>query len=71
MKKKITKNSTLAEILEIPGSKEILERHKLPCLFCPLISLEMEALELGKLCQAYNIKEEKILKELQALSLKK
>ena len=63
-KKKITSKITLSQILKYPGAKEVLAKHKLPCLWCPLAKFEMENLTLGKICKMYNINLEKLLKEL-------
>lgn len=61
---KITKNTTLAEILKKPGAEEILVKHKLPCLTCPFAQNEMEELKLDDICKMYNININEILKEL-------
>jgi hypothetical protein len=69
--KKITENSTLAEILDIPGAEKILASYNLPCLSCPLAGLEMQELKLEEVCRAYWLNLKDILKELQALSFQK
>lgn len=66
MKDKITKDTTLAEILELPGSEEILAKHNLPCLRCPMAKLEADILKIGQVCEAYGIDLEKLLKELNS-----
>ncbi len=53
--KKITKDTTLAEILEFPGTEKILSKYNLPCLGCPMAKFEMENLKIGRVCQMYNI----------------
>ena len=65
--KKITKETTLKEILEIEGAKEILQKYNLPCLFCPMASFEIENLKIGDVCKVYGIKEKELLKELNSL----
>ena len=62
--KQVTKNTTVADILETPKRKKILEKYNLPCLHCPLAQFEIETLKLGDVCQIYNIDIEKLLKEL-------
>jgi hybrid cluster-associated redox disulfide protein len=67
MKKKFTKDSFLAEILESPGSQEILARYDLPCLTCPFAAMEMEKLKIGEVCQQYGINADKLLEELNGM----
>ncbi len=64
---KITKNTTLEKILEKDGSKKILEKHNLPCLSCPMASVEMSILKIGEVAQMYDLDLEKILKDLNNL----
>jgi hypothetical protein len=66
----ITKKTTLAEILNKPGAKEILEKHNLPCLTCPFAEIEMENLRLDDICKMYNMDIVKILKELNKINKK-
>ncbi len=61
---KITKDTTLAEILNYSGTEKILEKYKLPCLFCPMAKFEIGSLKIGKVCKIYNIDIKKLLKEL-------
>ena len=64
MNKKITKNTTLAEVLEFPKARKILVKYNLPCLTCPFAKLEMDKLKLGRICQLYGIDLESLLREL-------
>ncbi len=61
---KITENTTLGKILEIPGAVEILAKYNLPCLFCPFAEIELENLKIGDVCKMYGINLEKLLKDL-------
>jgi len=61
---KITKDKTLAEILEKPELVKVLVKYNLPCLSCPFAKMEMENLKIGQVCQMYDINVEKLLKEL-------
>ena len=63
---KVTKNTTLAKILALPGTEKILAKHNLPCLFCPLAKTEMDKLKIGEICEMYQIKTEELLKELNS-----
>jgi len=67
MKEKITKDSTLAKILELAGGEKVLAKHNLPCLTCPFAKLEMENLKIGQICKMYRIDLENLLKELNGL----
>ncbi|MGB2762646.1 MAG: hypothetical protein WBC21_03895 [Minisyncoccales bacterium] len=64
MKNKITKNTTLLEILKCPEAKEILAEYEVPCVFCPMARFEMENLTLGEICTRYNINLKDLLKRL-------
>jgi len=64
MEKKITENTTLAEILKKPELIEILVKYNVPCLSCPFAKTEMENLKIGQVCEMYGIKIGVLLKEL-------
>jgi hypothetical protein len=64
---KITKDSTLKEILEIKGAQEILSKHNIPCVTCPFAKIEMEKLRLEDICKNYNIKIKGLLEDLEKL----
>ncbi len=63
-KARITKDSTLAEVMKREGSGEILEKHKTPCLHCPMAAYEMGTLKIGEIAKSYGIDLDKLLKEL-------
>ena len=73
MNTKITKDTTLAEILKNPELVKILVKYNLPCLSCPFAKMEMDAthppphLKIGEVCKMYGIDLSKLLKELNAL----
>lgn len=64
MAKKITKDTTLAEILEHPGAKKILAKYNLPCLWCPMAKYEIQNLKIGQVCKMYDIDIKNLLREL-------
>ncbi len=66
-KEKINKNTVLADILEVNGSSEVLSKHKVPCLHCPMAQMEMQSLKLGDICSMYGIDFDKILEDLNKL----
>ncbi len=64
---KITKDTTLSEILKYSGTEKILSKYDLPCLNCPFAKFEMENLKIGQVCKMYKIDLEELLKELNSL----
>ena len=62
--KKFTENSTLAEILEDPKNRKILEKFNVPCLTCPFAQMEMNSLTLEQIAKLYQTDLEKLLEEL-------
>jgi len=62
---RITKKTTLSQILKIPGTKKILLKYNLPCLSCSFAIFEMDSLKIGEICKSYNINAEKLIKELR------
>ena len=62
--KKITKNTTLAKVLEHSGAEKILVKYNVPCLTCPFAKMEMDKLKIGQICKIYGIDIDKLLKEL-------
>jgi hypothetical protein len=67
MKNKITENTTIKDILKVKGGEEILGKYRLPCLSCPMASLELTELEIGKVCKMYGLDLKNILKEINEL----
>lgn len=61
---KITAKTTLKKILELKGAEEILAKNGVPCVSCPMAAMEIDKLEIGKVCEAYGLNLEKILKDL-------
>jgi len=66
MKKKITKDTTLADILEIKGTEEILQKYGVPCATCPYAKTEMDKLKIGEVCKMYGADLEKLLKDFNS-----
>ena len=64
---KITKDTTLAKVLEINGAEKILSEFQMPCLGCAMAQMEMDTLRLGDICNMYGLNIEKILEELNKL----
>jgi len=64
---KITKDTTLAKVLEIKGAEKILSEFQMPCLGCAMAQMEMDTLNLGDICNMYGINLKKMLEELNKL----
>jgi hybrid cluster-associated redox disulfide protein len=64
---KITKDTTLVEILKNTEAEKILAKYNLPCLSCPYAQYEVEKLKIGQVCKMYNIDIEKLFKELNGV----
>jgi adenine-specific DNA methylase len=62
--KKITNKTTLSKILDKKGAYEILAKHGVPCISCPMASFELEKLEIGQVCKMYGIDSKKLIKDL-------
>ena len=61
---KFNQKTTLKKILEKKGAGEILVKYGVPCMSCPMASLEIDKLKIGEVCKMYGLNLEKILKEL-------
>ena len=62
--KKITKDTSLAKVLEHSGTEKILAKHNVPCVICPFVKMEMDKLKISQICKIYGINAEKLLMEL-------
>ncbi len=62
---KIDKNSTIEEILNHPKGREVLSKHQVPCLGCPMAALEVKDLQIGQVAEKYDLDLEAILQELE------
>jgi hypothetical protein len=68
---RITRNTTLAEVLKHPRAEAILERYRIPCLHCPMAAFEMGNLRIGDITKAYGIDLRGLLRELNQPSGRK
>ncbi|MBU3942207.1 MAG: DUF1858 domain-containing protein [Nanoarchaeota archaeon] len=64
---KITKDTTLAKVLEVKGAEKILSEFQMPCLGCAMAQMEMDTLKLGDICNMYGLDLDKLLKELNII----
>ena len=63
--KKITKDSTLSEIIKShPEAEKTLGINGVPCMACPMGKMEMDKLKLGEVAEIYGLDLDKILKDL-------
>ncbi len=68
--KKIDSNSTLGEVLSHKKAEEILFKHGVPCLSCPMMAIEKNELTISHICDAYGIDMNKLLNDLNNLKIK-
>jgi len=68
--KKIDSNSTLGEALSSKKAEEILFKHGVPCLSCPMMAREKNELTVGQICITYGIDIDRLLKDLNDLHIK-
>ena len=64
MKAKINSKTTLAKIIDKKGGAKILMKNGVPCLSCPMAAVEIDKLEIGKVCKMYGLNLKKILADL-------
>lgn len=65
---KITKDATLAQILERPEASKILSKYNLPCLHCPMAKYEIGILKIGEVAKTYGIDIDSLLRDLNKMS---
>ena len=68
VKKMITENTVLGDVVKLKGAEEVLHKNKVPCITCPMAKMEMDTLKVGQICSMYGIDLEKLLKELNELN---
>jgi len=61
---KITKKTKLSKIIDNKKAEKILKKYDFPCLSCPFARYEMEELEIGNICEIYDINGKKLIEEL-------
>ena len=61
---KITDKTTLEKIMEKNGAEEILAKHGVPCVSCPMAKFEIEKLKIGEVCRMYGLPLKDILNDL-------
>jgi len=61
---RITANTTIEKVLEMPGGEQVLAKYKVPCLACPMAKYEIGNLKLGDVCKVYGINLMDLLKAL-------
>jgi len=60
----ITKKSKYSEVLKVKGSEDVLSKHKVPCVTCPMAKMEMDTLTLEQIGSWYGIDVDSIIKDL-------
>jgi len=61
---KITSKTTIKKILELENGPEILHKHGVPCMGCPMAQFEIDKLQIGQVCKVYGLPLKEIIEEL-------
>jgi len=61
---KVTKKTKLSKLIDDKKAQKVLEKFDFPCISCPHARMEMEVLEIGNVCEMYDIDATKLIKEL-------
>ena len=61
---KVTEKTTLEKIIDKKGGEEILAKHGVPCVSCPMAQFELSKLKIGEVCKMYGLLLEDILRDL-------
>jgi hypothetical protein len=61
---KVTKKTKLSKLIDDKKAQKVLEKFDFPCISCPHARMEMEVLEIGNVCEMYDIDSTKLIKEL-------
>lgn len=61
---KVTKKTKLSKLIDDKKAQRVLEKFDFPCISCPHARMEMEVLEIGNVCEVYDIDSVKLIKEL-------
>lgn len=61
---KVTKKTKLSKLIDDKKAQKVLEKFDFPCISCPHARMEMEVLEIGNVCEIYDIDSTKLIKEL-------
>lgn len=64
MSSRITKDTTLAQILKNPEAGKILSKYSLPCLHCPAARYEIGVLKIREVAKMYGIDIDSLLRDL-------
>jgi hypothetical protein len=64
---KINKETSLEKLLENREAAAVLAEHQVPCMGCPMASIEMDQLTLGQVCETYGLDFEEIREDLEEL----
>lgn len=61
---KFTEKTTLKKIMVKKDGEEILAKHGVPCVVCPMAKFELSKLKIGEVCKMYGLNIKNILKDL-------
>jgi hypothetical protein len=61
---KVDEHTKLGKIMKLKGINKILEKHKVPCISCPMAKMEIDSLEIGSVCEMYGLKKKELLLDI-------
>jgi len=64
---KVDAHTKLGKLVKMKGMEKILVKHKVPCITCPMMKMEIDVLEIGKVCSMYGLNEKALLLDINAV----
>ena len=64
MLNRITEDTTLSDIPNLPGAGEVPAKYDLPCLYCPMAAYEIGMLKIGEVAKMYGIDIKRLIDDL-------
>lgn len=64
---KVDKHTKLGKIIKLKGMAKILTKHRVPCVTCPIMKMEMDTLEIGRICSMYGLNEKELLLDINSV----
>ncbi len=64
---KVDKRTKLGKIIKLKGMEKILTKHRVPCVTCPMMKMEMDSLEIGYVCSMYGLNEKELLLDINRI----
>lgn len=65
----ISEDTTISSLVKEGGFEDILKKHKIPCVGCPMMQFEGD-LTIKRVCKIYGLDKESLLKDLKSYERK-